>query len=123
MENKELQELVEHACKTSYKIKALQEELQITKFKIMQEMEEQNVSELNTKYGRVVYMTFDKDILNKDKTEKVIEKINANTMGAATMEDFTRKVGIRFPLIKINALQKEEIRDALYKEGSVDIWK
>ena len=122
MENKELRELVEHACKTSYKIKALQEELQITKFKIMEEMEELNVSELNTKYGKVVYMAFDKDILNKDKTEKVIEKINANTMEAATMEDFTRTVGIRFPLLKINLLQKEEIRDALNKEGRDVIW-
>lgn len=122
MENKELQELVEHACKTSYKIKALQEELQITKFKILEEMEEQNASELNTKYGKVVYMAFDKDILNKDKTEKVIEKINANTMEAATMEDFTRTVGIRFPLLKINLLQKEEIRDALNKEGSDARW-
>ena len=122
MENKELQELIEHACKTSYKIKALQEELQTLKFNIMKEMEEQNVSELNTKYGKVVYMTFDKDILNKDKTEKVIEKINANTMEAATMEDFTRTVGIRFPLIKMNVMQKEEIRDALYKEGSDARW-
>lgn len=122
MENKELQELIEHTCMTSYKIKALQEELQTAKFKIMQEMVEQNVSELNTKYGKVVYMTFDKEILNKDKTEKVIEKINANTIGAATMEDFTKTVGIRFPLIKMNEMQKEEIRDAIYKEGSEDIW-
>ena len=122
MENKELQELIEHACMTSYKIKALQEELQTAKFKIMQEMVEQNIGELNTKYGKVVYMTFDKEILNKDKTEKVIEKINANTIGAATMEDFTKTVGIRFPLIKMNEMQKEEIRDAIYKEGSEDIW-
>lgn len=122
MENKELQELVEHACKTSYKIKALQEELQITKFKIMHEMLEQNVSELSTKYGKVVYMAFDKEILNKDKTEKVIEKINANTMGVATIGDFTRTVGIKFPLIKMNSMQKEEIRDALIKEGSDNIW-
>lgn len=122
MENKELQELVEHACKTSYKIKVLQEELQLAKYKIMKEMVEQNVSELNTKFGKVVYMAFDKDILNKDKTEKVIEKINANTMEAATMEDFTRTVGIRFPLLKINLLQKEEIRDALNKEGSDARW-
>lgn len=122
MENKELQELVEHACKTSYKIKVLQEELQLAKFKIMKEMVEQNISELNTKYGKVLYMTFDKDILNKSKTEKVIEKINANTMEAATMGDFTRTVGIRFPLIKMNLQQKEELRDAIYKEGSEDIW-
>ena len=58
----------------------------------------------------------------KEKTEKVIEKINANTIGAATMEDFTKTVGIRFPLIKMNEMQKEEIRDAIYKEGSEDIW-
>lgn len=122
MENKELQELVEQACKTSYKIKALQEELQIVKFNIMKEMTEQNISELSTKYGKVVYMAFDKDILNKDKTEKVIEKINANNIDVATMEDFTRTVGIRFPLIKINTLQKEEIRDALHKEGSDARW-
>ena len=61
-------------------------------------------------------MSFDKDILNKEKTLNTIKRVNIGDMKNIDIENFVRPVGIAFPLIKINDLQKEKIYESISKE-------
>lgn len=62
-------------------------------------------------------MAYDKDLLNKDKTLHTIEEINAKNKNALNMKDFTRTVGVVFPLIKINDIQREKIYYRMNNKG------
>lgn len=102
-------EYISDMCVLAQHIKDLTLKLQIKKSAVKQYMEEEGVDRIPTECGTVLYMAYDKDLLNKDKTLHTIEEINAKNKNALNMEDFTRTVGVVFPLIKINDIQREEI--------------
>lgn len=102
-------EYISDMCALAQHIKDLTIKLQVKKAAVKQYMEEEGVDRIPTECGTVLYMAYDKDLLNKDKTLHTIEEINAKNKNALNMEDFTRTVGVVFPLIKINDIQREEI--------------
>lgn len=102
-------EYISDMCVLAQHIKDLTLKLQIKKGAVKQYMEEEGVDRIPTECGTVLYMAYDKDLLNKDKTLHTIEEINAKNKNALNMEDFTRTVGVVFPLIKINDIQREKI--------------
>lgn len=102
-------EYISDMCVLAQYIKDLTLELQIKKDAVRQYMEERGVDRIPTECGTVLYMAYDKDLLNKDKTLHTIEEINAKNKNALNMKDFTRTVGVVFPLIKINDIQRDEI--------------
>jgi hypothetical protein len=106
---KDRTEYISDMCVLAQHIKDLTLKLQIKKGAVKQYMEEEGVDRIPTECGTVLYMAYDKDLLNKDKTLHTIEEINAKNKNALNMEDFTRTVGVVFPLIKINDIQREEI--------------
>lgn len=110
-------EYISDMCVLAQHIKDLTLKLQIKKGAVKQYMEEKGVDRIPTECGTVLYMSYDKDLLNKDKTLHTIEEINAKNKNALNMEDFTRTVGVVFPLIKINDIQREEIYYRMNNKG------
>lgn len=110
-------EYISDMCVLAQHIKDLTLQLQIKKGAVKQYMEEEGVDRIPTECGTVLYMAYDKDLLNKDKTLHTIEEINAKNKNALNMEDFTRTVGVVFPLIKINDIQREEIYYRMNNKG------
>lgn len=106
---KDRTEYISDMCVLAQHIKDLTLKLQIKKSAVKQYMEEEGIDRIPTECGTILYMAYDKDLLNKDKTLHTIEEINAKNKNALNMEDFTRTVGVVFPLIKINDMQKDEI--------------
>lgn len=106
---KDRTEYISDMCVLAQHIKDLTLKLQIKKGAVKQYMEEEGVDRISTECGTVLYMAYDKDLLNKDKTLHTIEEINAKNKNALNMKDFTRTVGVVFPLIKINDIQRDEI--------------
>ncbi len=102
-------EYISDMCVLAQQIKDLTLKLQIKKGAVRQYMEEEGIDRIPTECGTILYMAYDKDLLNKDKTLHTIEEINAKNKNALNMEDFTRTVGVVFPLIKINDMQRDEI--------------
>lgn len=114
---KDRTEYISDMCVLAQHIKDLTLKLQIKKGAVKQYMEEKGVDRIPTECGTVLYMAYDKDLLNKDKTLHTIEEINAKNKNALNMEDFTRTVGVVFPLIKINDIQREEIYYRMNNKG------
>lgn len=114
---KDRTEYISDMCVLAQHIKDLTIKLQIKKGAVKQYMEEKGVDRIPTECGTVLYMAYDKDLLNKDKTLHTIEEINAKNKNALNMEDFTRTVGVVFPLIKINDMQREEIYYRMNNKG------
>lgn len=114
---KDRTEYISDMCVLAQQIKDLTIKLQIKKGAVKQYMEEEGVDRIPTECGTVLYMAYDKDLLNKDKTLHTIEEINAKNKNALNMEDFTRTVGVVFPLIKINDIQREEIYYRMNNKG------
>lgn len=114
---KDRTEYISDMCVLAQHIKDLTLKLQIKKGAVKQYMEEEGVDRIPTECGTVLYMAYDKDLLNKDKTLHTIEEINAKNKNALNMEDFTRTVGVVFPLIKINDIQREEIYYRMNNKG------
>lgn len=114
---KDRTEYISDMCVLAQHIKDLTIKLQIKKGAVKQYMEEESVDRIPTECGTVLYMAYDKDLLNKDKTLHTIEEINAKNKNALNMEDFTRTVGVVFPLIKINDIQREEIYYRMNNKG------
>lgn len=114
---KDRTEYISDMCVLAQHIKDLTIKLQIKKGAVKQYMEEEGVDRIPTECGTVLYMAYDKDLLNKDKTLHTIEEINAKNKNALNMEDFTRTVGVVFPLIKINDMQREEIYYRMNNKG------
>lgn len=110
-------EYISDMCVLAQHIKDLTLKLQIKKGAVKQYMEEEGVDRIPTECGTVLYMAYDKDLLNKDKTLHTIEEINAKNKNALNIEDFTRTVGVVFPLIKINDIQREEIYYRMNNKG------
>lgn len=110
-------EYISDMCVLAQHIKDLTLKLQIKKSAVKQYMEEEGVDRIPTECGTVLYMAYDKDLLNKDKTLHTVEEINAKNKNALNMEDFTRTVGVVFPLIKINDIQREEIYYRMNNKG------
>lgn len=110
-------EYISDMCVLAQHIKDLTLKLQIKEGAVKQYMEEKGVDRIPTECGTVLYMAYDKDLLNKDKTLHTIEEINAKNKNALNMEDFTRTVGVVFPLIKINDIQREEIYYRMNNKG------
>lgn len=110
-------EYISDMCVLAQHIKDLTLKLQIKQGAVKQYMEEEGVDRIPTECGTVLYMAYDKDLLNKDKTLHTIEEINAKNKNALNMEDFTRTVGVVFPLIKINDIQREEIYYRMNNKG------
>lgn len=110
-------EYISDMCVLAQHIKDLTIKLQIKKGAVKQYMEEKGVDRIPNECGTVLYMAYDKDLLNKDKTLHTIEEINAKNKNALNMEDFTRTVGVVFPLIKINDIQREEIYYRMNNKG------
>lgn len=110
-------EYISDMCVLAQHIKDLTLKLQIKKGAVKQYMEEEGVDRIPTECGTVLYMAYDKDLLNKDKTLHTIEEINSKNKNALNMEDFTRTVGVVFPLIKINDIQREEIYYRMNNKG------
>ena len=114
---KDRTEYISDMCVLAQHIKDLTLKLQIKKGAVKQYMEEEGVDRIPTECGTVLYMAYDKDLLNKDKTLHTIEEINAKNKNALNMEDFTRTVGVVFPLIKLNDIQREEIYYRMNNKG------
>lgn len=114
---KDRTEYISDMCVLAQHIKDLTLKLQIKKGAVKQYMEEEGVDRIPTECGTVLYMAYDKDLLNKDKTLHTIEEINVKNKNALNMEDFTRTVGVVFPLIKINDIQREEIYYRMNNKG------
>ena len=110
-------EYISDMCVLAQHIKDLTLKLQIKKSAVKQYMEEEGVDKIFTECGTILYMAYDKDLLNKDKTLHTIEEINAKNKNALNMEDFTRTVGVVFPLIKINDMQRDEIYNRMQIKG------
>lgn len=110
-------EYISDMCVLAQHIKDLTLKLQIKKGAVKQYMEEEGVDRIPTECGTVLYMAYDKYLLNKDKTLHTIEEINAKHKNALNMKDFTRTVGVVFPLIKINDIQREEIYYRMNNKG------
>lgn len=110
-------EYISDMCVLAQHIKDLTLKLQIKKGAVKQYMEEKGVDRIPTECGTVLYMAYDKDLLNKDKTLHTIEEINAKNKNALNMKDFTRTVGVVFPLIKINDIQREKIYYRMNNNG------
>lgn len=110
-------EYISDMCVLAQHIKDLTLKLQIKKGAVKQYMEEEGVDRIPTECGTVLYMAYDKDLLNKDKTLHTIEEINAKNKNALNMENFTRTVGVVFPLIKINDIQRDEIYYRMNNKG------
>ena len=114
---KDRTEYISDMCVLAQHIKDLTLKLHIKKSAVKQYMEEEGVDKIPTECGTVLYMAYDKDLLNKDKTLHTIEEINAKNKNALNMEDFTRTVGVVFPLIKINDIQRDEIYYRMQTKG------
>lgn len=110
-------EYISDMCVLAQHIKDLTLKLQIKQGAVKQYMEEKGVDRIPTECGTVLYMTYDKDLLNKDKTLHTIEEINAKNKNALNMKDFTRTVGVVFLLIKINDIQREKIYYRMNNKG------
>lgn len=108
---------ISDVCVLAQHIKDLTSKLQIKKEAIRQYMEEEGVDKIPTECGTIIYMAYDKDLLNKDKTLQTIDEVNARNKNALNMEDFTRTVGVVFPLIKINDIQRDEIYYRMQTKG------
>lgn len=106
---------LEEMCILAQQIKELTTKLQFRKAIVKEYMEEQCVDRINTELGNILYMSFDKDILNKEKTLNTIKRVNIGDMKSIDIENFVRPVGIAFPLIKINNLQREKIYERISK--------
>lgn len=113
-------EYISDMCVLAQHIKDLTLKLQIKKGAVKQYMEEKGVDRIPNECGTVLYMAYDKDLLNKDKTLHTIEEINAKNKNALNMKDFTRTVGVVFPLIKINDIQREKIYYRMNNNGMED---
>lgn len=107
---------LEETCILAQQIKELTTKLQFRKAIVKDYMEEQGVDRIDTELGTIIYMSFDKDILNKEKTLNTIKRVNIGDMKSIDLENFVRPVGIAFPLIKINDLQREKIYEIISKE-------
>ena len=107
---------LEEMCILAQQIKELTTKLQFRKTIVKEYMEEQGVDRIDTELGTIIYMSFDKDILNKEKTLNTIKRVNIGDMKSIDIENFVRPVGIAFPLIKINDLQREKIYESISKE-------
>lgn len=106
---------LEEMCILAQQIKELTTKLQFRKAIVKEYMEEQEVDKITTELGTIVYMSFDKDILNKEKTLNTIKRVNIGDMKSIDIENFVKPVGIAFPLIKINDLQREKIYESISK--------
>lgn len=106
---------LEEMCILAQQIKELTTKLQFRKAVVKEYMEEQEIDKINTELGTIVYMSFDKAILNKEKTLNTIKRVNIGDMKSIDIENFVRPVGIAFPLIKINNLQREKIYENISK--------
>lgn len=106
---------LEETCILAQQIKELTTKLQFRKAIVKDYMEEQGVDRIDTELGTIIYMSFDKDILNKEKTLNTIKRVNIGDMKSIDLENFVRPVGIAFPLIKINDLQREKIYEIISK--------
>ena len=104
---KERYKYIEDVCVLVQYIKELTTKLQFRKSVVKEYMEEQGLDRLNTEVGTIMYMSYDKELLNKDKTKTTIDKVNSGELNGIQIEDFTRTVGVSFPLIKINATQRD----------------
>lgn len=113
-------EYISDMCVLAQHIKDLTLKLQIKQGAVKQYMEEKGVDRIPNECGTVLYMAYDKDLLNKDKTLHTIEEINAKNKNALNMKDFTRTVGVVFLLIKINDIQREKIYDRMNNNGMED---
>lgn len=107
---------LEEMCILAQQIKELTTKLQFRKAIVKEYMEEQGVDRIDTELGTIVYMSYDKDVLNKDKTLNTIERVNIGDIKSINIENFVKPVGIAFPLIKINDLQREKIYESISKE-------
>lgn len=106
---------LEEMCILAQQIKDFTTKLQFRKAMVKEYMEEQEVDKINTEFGTIVYMSFDKDILNKEKTLNTIKRVNIGDIKSINIENFVKPVGIAFPLIKINDLQREKIYESISK--------
>lgn len=106
---------LEEMCILAQQIKELTTKLQFRKAIVKEYMEEQGINKINTELGTIVYMSFDKAILNKEKTLNTIKRVNIGDMKSIDIENFVKPVGIAFPLIKINDLQREKIYESISK--------
>lgn len=106
---------IEEMCILAQQIKELTTKLQFRKTIVKEYMEEQGVDRIDTELGTIIYMSFDKDILNKEKTLNTIKRVNIGDMKSIDIENFVKPVGIAFPLIKINDLQREKIYESISK--------
>lgn len=106
---------IEEMCILAQQIKELTAKLQFRKAIVKEYMEEQEVDKITTELGTIVYMSFDKDILNKEKTLNTIKRVNIGDMKSIDIENFVKPVGIAFPLIKINDLQRDKIYESISK--------
>lgn len=114
---KDRTEYISDMCVLAQHIKDLTLKLQIKQGAVKQYMEEKGVDRIPTECGTVLYMAYDKDLLNKDKTLHTIEEINAKNKNALNMKDFTRTVGVVFLLLKINDIQREKIYYRMNNKG------
>lgn len=110
-------EYISDMCVLAQHIKDLTIKLQIKKEAVRQYMEEEGVDRIATECGIIMYMAYDKDLLNKDKTMRTIQEVNTGNIKDINMEDFTRTVGVVFPLIKINDIQRDEIYYRMQTKG------
>lgn len=106
---------LEEMCILAQQIKDLTTKLQFRKAIVKEYMEEQEIDRITTELGTILYMSFDKDILNKEKTLNTIKRVNIGDMKSIDIENFVKPVGIAFPLIKINDLQREKIYESISK--------
>lgn len=118
MENLNNLELIEMACKLQYEIKAKEIALKEAKKELLKRMEKECVSEMSCPYGKVVYMSYDKAILNKDKTTKAVQEINSGDKKALSMDDFTKTIGVKFPVIRMTEEHKELLARDLFVGGN-----
>ena len=118
MENLNNLELMEMACKLQFEIKEKERQLKEAKKELMKRMEKECVSELTCPYGTVKYMSYDKAILNKDKTTKAVQEINSGDKKALSMDDFTKTIGVKFPVIRMTEEHKELLARDLFVGGN-----
>lgn len=114
---KERREYIEDICVLSHYIKELTTKLQFKKSVVKEYMEEQGLDKIPTEVGTIMYMSYDKDLLNKDKTKTTIDKLNSGEISGVQIDDFTKTVGVVFPLIKINDMQRDEIYNRMQIKG------
>lgn len=108
-EEDKIKQMVERAASLSIEIKHKQEQLDLAKANIAKYMQDNLLDEFNTPYGKVVMLSYDKNLLNKDKTQKMIDNINHGRVKQTNIDDFMRVIGVSFPLIRMTEEQRQAV--------------